>query len=371
MANPFQITKIARWQRVREATKLIFTLALLLGFIYPSLADGFGSIYPFINGFFIGVFGGLAISLIEFYVFYSPNKRYTFLALVGAKAVIYTVVLAIIVLSVLMMSRALQDGITNPLLMYTSPGFQHFVFHEDLFSILSYALLFTFLILFLKEISRKLGREVLSNFITGKYYKPRKEKRIFMFIDLNDSTSIAEKMNDFKYHNFVNEFFKDITESIIFTKGEIYQYVGDEIVVSWPLNVGVKNGNCIYTYFYAVQSIQKESIKYLDRYSIIPKFKAAIHWGSVIRGEVGDVKSEIVFSGDVMNTTSRIEKLCGKLGEPLLVSGELFDKLPDYIKDHFVSKGGFMVKGKEKEIQTYGLIDIEKTFIKSDDVKAK
>jgi adenylate cyclase len=54
-----------------------------------------------------------------------------------------------------------------------------------------------------------------------------------MFVDLLSSTTIAEALGNEKYHNLLHDFYADITNPIIYNKGEIYQYVGDEVIVSW------------------------------------------------------------------------------------------------------------------------------------------
>ena len=363
MPNATFLVKIAKWKRIKKTVLFIFTLSIVFGLIYPAFVDGFGSIYPFLNGIAIGVIGGISISFIEFFVFIRPKKRMNFSSLVIAKAIIYSLVFTLLVLTVILVSRTIEFDYNNIADAYYGPEFQHFLYKEDLKFIMIYALSLTILIIFIKEISKKLGREVLMNFISGKYYRPKTEERIFMFLDINDSTTIGERLNGLDYHSFVNEFFKDIAESIVTTNGEVYQYIGDEVVVSWSMKKGIKDANCIYTFFYARQTIKRLSKKYLDRFGFVPTFKASIHCGQVIRGEIGDVKSEIVFSGDVLNTTSRIEGLCRTLGEPLLISQQLLEKLPDFIKKSFVSKGSFDLKGKENEFQVYALANNKLNFI--------
>lgn len=367
MANPKQIVKIARWARIRQAAIYILILCLTLGLIYPAFADGFSSVYPFVNGVFIGLFGGIIIFLLEYYVFHNSNKRLNFIPLVVVKVVTYSIVFTLLVITVVMISRGIQYNHHGFIEMYNGPEFRHFLYQEDLKVILSYTLLFTVIIIFTKEISKKLGREVLTNFITGKYYHPVREERIFMFLDLKDSTTIAENLNVLEFHNFVNRFFKDITESILFTKGEVYQYVGDEIVISWTMKKGIREANCIYMYLYALQAIEKGSKYYLDHFGIVPQFKAALHCGHVIRGEVGDIKSEIVFHGDVMNTTSRIEGLCNKLDEALLVSSDLYQNFPLLVRDQFILKGDFELKGKENKMKVYALKDSTISYLRSID----
>ena len=152
-----------------------------------------------------------------------------------------------------------------------------------------------------------------------------------------------------------NEFFKDIAESILVTNGEVYQYVGDEVVVSWPMRKGIDKGICLQTYFLAKERIDKVSEKYRKRFGVAPTFKAAYHCGKVIRGEVGIVKSNIAFSGDVLNTCSRIEGLCGPLKESLLISETLLRMLPMMARVMFDNKGDFELKGKKRHIRVFGL----------------
>lgn len=82
------------------------------------------------------------------------------------------------------------------------------------------------------------------------YRKPFSEvERIFMFLDIRSSTTIAEELGHVQYFALLNDFFRDIAEPISKNKGHIYQYVGDEVVVSWPLDDGLNNANCLKCFF--------------------------------------------------------------------------------------------------------------------------
>ena len=89
------------------------------------------------------------------------------------------------------------------------------------------------------QFNTKFGEGNIGNMIRGKYQTPQLEKRIFMFADLNGSTRIAEKLGDEKYHQLLREFFADITNPILDNKGEIYQYVGDEVIIAWKYKDGI------------------------------------------------------------------------------------------------------------------------------------
>ena len=178
-------------------------------------------------------------------------------------------------------------------------------------------------------------------------FKPKEEVRIFMFLDMKSSTTIAERLGHFKYYNLLNDFFFDVTDPIIQSKGEIYQYVGDEIVVSWLLGDGIQNINCIECFFKIVESIKKFSEKYEKQYGVIPEFKAGLHYGIVTTGEIGVKKREMVYTGDVLNTASRIQELCNNYNEKLLISKTLLDHLSIHDKYKVNKIGEISLRGRK------------------------
>lgn len=177
------------------------------------------------------------------------------------------------------------------------------------------------------QVNDKYGPGIFTSFILGRYFHPKAEERIFMFLDLRSSTEIAEKLSELEYFEFLKEFFKDATAGILKAKGEIYQYVGDEIVISWPFLRGLENSNCIKAYFEVKKKIEQESDKYLKKYGVVPFFKVGLHGGKVISGEIGLIKRDIAFSGDILNTAARIQSKCNELGVELLISGDLYRQL--------------------------------------------
>ena len=176
-------------------------------------------------------------------------------------------------------------------------------------------------------VNDKYGPGVFGKFLLGRYFNPRREERVFMFLDLRSSTALAEEMGEERYFSFLRDVFKYATPAILENEGEIYQYVGDEIVVSWELNRGIKDSNCVECYFEIQQALHEHRSFFMDTYGHLPEFKAGIHCGHVMMGEIGVVKREIAYSGDVLNTTARIQDKCNELGENLLASKQLVDLL--------------------------------------------
>ncbi|MEM7187107.1 MAG: adenylate/guanylate cyclase domain-containing protein [Bacteroidota bacterium] len=175
-------------------------------------------------------------------------------------------------------------------------------------------------------VNDKFGPGVFPDYLKGKYFRPKRERRIFMFADVKDATTHAENLGEAKYFNFLKDFFKHITPAIIETKGEIYQYVGDEIVVSWKMKNGLRKGNAIRCFYMMKELLLQKSEYFQNTYDCLPTFKVGFHFGPVMVGEMGQVKREIAFSGDVLNTTARIQAKCNELGVDILAS-EAFSQL--------------------------------------------
>ena len=203
------------------------------------------------------------------------------------------------------------------------------------------------------QIDNKFGSGILFNFIKGRYRKPRKEERIFMFVDIKSSTQIAERLGNQLYHEFLKDFFAHTTNAIIFNKGQIYQYVGDEVVISWPIENKDENSRCITCFFDMKKSIEKRSAYYLEKYGVVPEFKAGIHTGVVIAGEIGIIKRDITYSGDVLNTTARIQSQCNALNAKILISDDLSSKISLNSQYRLQSVGNISLKGKGKMLELF------------------
>jgi adenylate cyclase len=203
------------------------------------------------------------------------------------------------------------------------------------------------------DIGEKYGRGVLFKIITGKYHHPIVEERIFMFMDLTDSTALTERLGDEKYFELLRSLIFLATEPIMNNEGEIYQYVGDELIISWTLKKGLRNANCIRSYFGVTEAIAKRGQEYLKRFGAVPEFKAAVHMGKVVAGEIGVIKKDIVYTGDVLNSTSRVMSQCREYEENLLVTDEIADKLKYHSALEFLFLDAIVLRGKQAKTKIY------------------
>jgi adenylate cyclase len=197
----------------------------------------------------------------------------------------------------------------------------------------------------------KYGPGVIWHLITGKYHKPRHENRIIMFLDMKASTTIAEQLGEQKFFNLINDFIGDATDRILWTKGEIYQYIGDEIVVTWKLKNGLQNNNFMRCFFGIKKAINAREDYYMEQYGLVPEFKAGIHEGLCMVGELGVLKREISFYGDLINSTARIQGLCNELGAELLVSDALLNLVQDKSYYQIESLGAKTLKGRVSKVE--------------------
>ncbi len=205
------------------------------------------------------------------------------------------------------------------------------------------------------QINDKFGPGVLYAFMLGRYYKAKPEIRIFMFLDLKSSTTIAERLGNASYHRFLQDFYADITSPILYTRGNIYQYVGDEVVLTWTMEVGVLGNNCLRCFFEILRVIERKKEQYQEVYGYVPQFKAGLHFGEVLTGEVGILKKELVFTGDVLNTTARIQEQCNTYKVPLLMSGELLSLLALEEEYEVGSLGPIPLRGKSEQVALFSV----------------
>lgn len=208
---------------------------------------------------------------------------------------------------------------------------------------------------FMLQVNDKFGQGVLLNFLSGKYYHPREEERIYMFLDLKSSTTIAERIGNRRFFELLKEVYFDITEPILESLGEIYQYVGDEVVVTWPVDKGVQDNNCLACFFSIARKIDQKSKIFVEKYGVVPTFKAGVHIGRATVGEIGVIKKDIVYSGDVLNTTARIQGVCNYYQADLLISSDLLLLL--HLDGRYGSSaiGEISLRGKEEKVGLYAI----------------
>ncbi len=208
----------------------------------------------------------------------------------------------------------------------------------------------------LVEINEKYSPGVFSEIFFGKYVQPKEEERIIMFIDLKDSTPIAEQLGHKLYFLFIRDFIHFVSAAILEYNGRIYQYVGDEIVVSWQIGKDSDRDRraSIQALISARKLLQQENDHFRQKYNIIPEFRVGMHAGKVMVGEIGLIKKDLAMSGDAMNTAARIRSATGELKHRFIMSKDFVDRI-DLEQYQAKSLGMVDLKGKEGSIELFSL----------------
>jgi len=332
---------------LKRKLKLLFTICVIStisAVIYQYIDIEFVDL----RSIYTGLSLGLSFGILELFIitrFQHMFNRLPFFWHLILKTVLYTIIISLVAGSLSFMLE-LNEG-------KEIEGFWYELFTPGFYSLLIYTLMIYTLLVFYIQINRMLGEGVLIKFLWGSYYKPVEEDRIFMFLDMKSSTTVAERLGHQKYYALLNEFYHEITQPVLKNKAEIYQYVGDEVVFSWKTKDGLKDKRCVKVFFDIMDRLDQKKEKYIDKYGLVPVFKAGVHSGKVITAKIGDLKRVIVYNGDVMNTTSRIQELCNHYNCILLISSKLLKKLAlaESYNSTFIES--VKLRGKKKKIELF------------------
>jgi adenylate cyclase len=220
--------------------------------------------------------------------------------------------------------------------------------------LLSFA--FAVLINLAVALTRLLGTGTLIALLTGRYHRPREEERIVLFLDVKGSTRLAERLGDKQFHRFLNRVFYDVSDPVAEAGGEIYRYVGDEIIATWTMKRGLRQAACVNCVFAIEDALAARRAHYLLEFGAQPQLRGALHSGALIIGEMGDWKREIVMLGDTMNTTARIENVCRAKQCDYIASAAVLDRmatLPPGVRTQ--SLGSVELPGKKQHIALFAL----------------
>lgn len=295
-------------------------------------------------GIILGLLIGVLFAIVEFLFDKYLSKNLSLALVLSEKLIIYLIG---IILSLSYVYTLAEN--TLELNLSNDDGWWKESSHFWL--LICYFLICSTIFSFIKIANEKFGSGVFFNILIGKYRTPKEEKRIFMFLDLQASTTIAEQLGHFKYSELIQDCFYDLNRIVSKYGAEIYQYVGDEAVLSWKYNKGIKNNNCVNLFFHFQKRIMKKQKFYRLKYNLVPVFKTGLHGGKLIVTEVGTVKKEIAYHGDVINTSARIQGECNKYNQLLLCSNVLIQDLDLINKFATEFIGDIELKGKGEKLK--------------------
>jgi adenylate cyclase len=322
---------------------------LLFGLLYNTL------FYPrilveYIEAGTIGVLLGATAGLAEqLSILRRWFQRRSFVQVIVVRTLVYSIAAALILSLVLSVEPATLGECA-----YVE-CFQRYVRGPLFARDLVFTTAFVFVATFFAQVVLLVGTRNFGRLITGRYRRPRELQAEFMFVDLRGSTSIAEVLGHERYSSFLRDFFIDISPAIHQTRGEVYQYVGDEVVIVWP---GARAaGHWLDCFVEMRATVAAERSKYMGRYGFVPQFKAGVHAGAVVVAEVGTLQRAHVYHGDVLNTAARIQATCNEAGFDLLASKEALASLAPGRQTRFQPLAPLHLRGKSEMVEVFALTE--------------
>lgn len=340
-----ELPKISFCKKYHLVFKAIF-VGGILGLLYTimtnaGLAYGYSRLIP---GALIGI--SIGFTLIVFEKSLQRLDRYSFFGALILKTLIYSIFILLFLIVFVVLFTGIFEAVSYKEIL--SNYSRERLLEDFIFSLGASV----FLILFL-EVSSLLNSRFFYNYFTGRYHRPKQEERIFMFVDVKSSTTIAEQLGDIQYSKLLQDLFNDFTDVILASRAEIYQYVGDEIILTWKTSTGLKQARCLYCFYLLKESIRQREEYYLKQYNLVPKFKAGMHTGKAVTAWVGKIKKEIVYHGDLLNTTSRIQCKCNDFNHDFVISEEMKNTLPENLPVIYKHQGDILLRGKAQEMKLF------------------
>ena len=222
---------------------------------------------------------GLVLGLIEFFAFDRRLRRWPFMAFLLLKSGIFA-----LTIYALMAVVSLLDVVRG---VFPVEDYRSWLLGPGGLTTMLEAFGAATVVLFFVQLDRTLGPGVLRRLVVGGYRRPRREERIFMFLDMKSSTSLAERLGDVEYLELLDQALNDMTGPILEAGAEVYQYVGDEAVLTWRIRRGSRNSDCVGVFFRIREEIHRNRGQYLSRWNHVPQFKAGLHGGSVVSAQIG------------------------------------------------------------------------------------
>ncbi|PAP76356.1 adenylate/guanylate cyclase domain-containing protein [Rubrivirga marina] len=300
----------------------------------------------------VGVLVGVPSAILELRALPRLARRLPFGATLAARTAVYAAVVTGALLLSAEWAAADEGGLAA---LYERGALGPFLRSSRFGALVAVLTVGSFLVGLAVQVRRVLGPGLVLDLALGRYLRPAWEDRLFLFLDLDGSTALARRLGPLAFTDLKNDVFFDLAEPVLATGGRVAEYVGDEVVVTWPWAPGIRTAAPLRCFFLVEDRLAARAGAYQARYGVAPTLKGACHGGRVVTAEVGDVKRELAHSGDVVNTAARIEGLCHALGARLLVSAEVVGAVDVPPGLWAVDRGTHAVRGRDEPVHVYAV----------------
>jgi len=159
----------------------------------------------------------------------------------------------------------------------------------------------------------------------------------------------------FAIHRFLDRTFRLLTLAVVDYRGEVLDYVGDEMIVTWQERGGTVDCRPLHCFLAMRDELSRASSQFEREFGAAPQIRGSLHFGPVIVGEIGDVKRAIVFNGDVMNTAARLEELSRNVDGGFLASRAAMERFSSRPPFAVRELGRLAIRGRADGIDVVGI----------------
>jgi adenylate cyclase len=198
------------------------------------------------------------------------------------------------------------------------------------------------------------GGRTIFYLLVGKYHRPIRERKIFLFLDINGSTKLVESLGPEKTNQLFGKFMFNASKPIADHGGEIYRYQGDGFIATWDWKADERVNGILEAVDDLYATVAHERPEYERRFGVCPDFRIGIHGGDVIVCEEGDIRRNIAFYGDAINIAARMETKAKEVGMDCILTSDIATLFDDP-EGRLVDLGKENVRGIDRDIAIYGL----------------
>ena len=131
---------------------------------------------------------------------------------------------------------------------------------------------------------------------------------MLLFLDINNSTGLAERLGAVQIKSLVGKFLFDISKPITDHGGEIYLYKGDGLIALWNWDEAIRGNKILRAIDAVFAAVRREEVAYLREFGVVPRFRVGVHGGEVVVSEQGDTKRAIGVYGSTINIAARMRR---------------------------------------------------------------
>ena len=333
----------ARLERRLRLFAIIVVASVIASAVF-SLAQGYTSLAGIAVGVSYGILLSVPIAGISLFVLQGPMRPWLSGLSFTAGLLVRSAIFAAIILPTLFFQ--LGSVIVG---VRVDPT------HKGLWIAIVFSVVCVVLANLIVGIANIIGPRAFLNFVTGRYHAPIEENRFVLFVDIAGSTGLAERLGGVGIHRLLDRTFRLLTLAVVDYRGEVLNYVGDEVIVTWREDGGAIECRPLRCFMAMRDELARASDQLEREFGAVPRIRGSLHFGPVIIGEIGDVKRAIVFNGDVMNTAARLEELSRNVDGGFLASRAAMERFSSPPPFTVHDLGRLPIRGRVDGIDVVGI----------------